>query len=180
MGDWMDLGDCNSPRVRIEFATIAGQRPGLIAELLGLSYAELVESDSLWIPEREKWEEFDRDVFDHPDTVGACVFLTKVGGRIAGFGSWDPRPAPEYVIIGHNCILPEFRGRGLGRKQIEEILRRFRGLGARTAIVSTNDSPFFIPAQCMYISCGFREVGRTPWEPDPTQSIIEYEMDIGP
>ena len=44
--------------------------------------------------------------------------LWRVGGRIAGFGSWDPRQAPDYGIIGHNCVLPEFRGEGLGKQQI--------------------------------------------------------------
>jgi hypothetical protein len=28
----------------------------------------------------------------------------------------------------------------------------------------------------MYAACGFRETGRHPWDADPSQSVIEYEV----
>jgi hypothetical protein len=62
--------------------------------------------------------------------------------------------------------------------QIQEILRRFREMAIKKAKVSTNDLPFFIPAQRMYIACGFREVRRIPWPRDPKQRMIEYEKEI--
>lgn len=86
---------------------------------------------------------------------------------------------PAYAIVGHNCILPEFRGKGLGKQQIQEILRRFQTLGIKTARVLTNDHPFFLPAQRMYGAIGFRELRRIPWDRDPNQKMIEYEKEIG-
>lgn len=151
------------------------QQPGAVAELLGRSYDELLSSDSvLWEQERAGWREYDREIFRFPDSVGACAFLTWVDGRLAGFGSYDPRPGPELGIIGHNCVLPEFRGNGLGKEQIAEILSRFRARGIRAARVSTNSHPFFLPAQRMYLAYGFTEVGRKPWDRDPSLQIIEF------
>lgn len=89
------------------------QQPGLIAFLLKQSYAKLLESDQEhWGPEVPKWEQFDREVFAHPETIGSRIFLSWLNNQIVGFGSYDPRQRPEFGIIGHNCILPEFRGRG--------------------------------------------------------------------
>ena len=163
----------------LEFTSPFDRKPGTIASLLKQAYADLVKSDPLlWKPEQANWELFDREVFGQPESVGACIFLTRLDSRILGFGSWDPRPRPSFGIIGHNCILPEFRGRGFGRQQIQEILRRFREMAIKMAKVSTLDHPFFILAKRMYAACGFREVRRIPWERDPTKRIIEYEMQI--
>jgi len=152
---------------------------GLIASMLKRSYADLVELDQQhWGPEVPKWEEFDREVFEHPDTVGTCVFLTWSGDRLVGFASYDPRQRPEFGIVGHNCVLPEFRGNGFGKQQIQEIVRRFRAMGIRLAQVSTSENPFFTPAQRMYTACGFRETGHRPWDGDASRNVIEYEMKL--
>ncbi len=163
--------------MRLRFTRPRVQQRGLIASMLKRSYADLVEADQEHCaPEVAKWEQFDREVFEHPETVGACVFLSWSGDQIVGFASYDPRQRPEFGIVGHNCVLPEFRGNGFGKQQIQEIVRRFRAMGIRLARVSTNDSPFFTTAQRMYTACGFQETGRGPWEGDPSQNLIEYEM----
>ncbi|MGE5296039.1 MAG: GNAT family N-acetyltransferase, partial [Solirubrobacterales bacterium] len=72
----------------------------------------------------------------------------------------------------------EHRGRGYGRKQIEEVLRRFRGMGIRTTRVTTCDHPFFSPARRMYLACGFGEVRRIVSDRDPGRTVIEYEKQI--
>lgn len=166
--------------MNVEFTTALDQKQGAIAALLKQAYAELIASDpSLWEPERESWEQYDDEVFGQPQTVGACIFLTRLDSHIVGFGSWDPRQRPRFGIVGHNCILPEFRGRGLGKKQIREILRRFREMTIETVRVSTLDHPFFLPARRTYEACGFREVRRIPWDRDAARKMIEYEQEIG-
>jgi len=69
----------------------------------------------------------------------------------------------------------EDQNRGFGKQQIFEILNRFRSMGIQKAKVSTCSHPFFVPAQRMYISCGFIEIGRRPWDGNTSQYIIEYE-----
>lgn len=155
------------------------QEPGLIASMLKRSYADFLESDpEHWEPEVPDWEQFDREVFDHPDTVGSCVFLSWSGDQLVGFGSYDPRQAPVSGFVGHNCILPEFRGRGFGKQQMREILRRFRAKGIRTAKTCTLGGKKHIPANRMYLACGFQETNRQPWNRDASQTIIEYEMKL--
>ena len=156
------------------------REPGIISGLLNQSYAELVQAQpELWESEKENWEEFDRNVFQNPGTIGACTFLTWCEKDVVGFFSFNPRPGPAYGVIGHNCILPEYRNRGFGKRQIAEILRQFEQMGIRQARVSTNDDPFFVPAQRMYTACGFVEVNRVPFDRDPKQNMIHYEMEIG-
>ena len=162
--------------MKIEFTTALDQKAGIIVDLLKRSYTKLLSSvPQYWSQEIANWEEFDRDVFQFPDTVGACTFLTWCDGRLVGLGSYDNRPRPHWGIIGHNCILPEFRGRGIGKQQIWEILHRFNTMKIILAKVSTNDHPFFIPAQRMYQALGFRETRRVPWERNPEINVVEYE-----
>lgn len=160
----------------LKFTELHDQQPGIIAFMLKRSYAEIVSSDpEQWGPEEAKWEEFDREVFEHPETVGACVFLSWFDDRLVGFASYDPRGKPDFGIIGHNCILPTFRGRGFGKAQIREVIRRLYGMGVKTAKVSTMDHPLFVPAQRMYAACGFREVRRIASGKDVMETVIEYE-----
>lgn len=166
--------------MNIKFNSPLEFKPGIIVGLLERSYAEMISSDpKYWSQEKQTWTEFDKEVFRYPNSIGACMFLTVVDDQLVGFGSYDNRQMPEFGIVGHNCILPEFRGRGFGKQQIFEILNRFRSMGIKTAKVSTCSHPFFVPAQRMYISCGFIEVNRRPWDMDSSQDIIEYEKEIG-
>ncbi len=163
--------------MKIEFTTPLGQEEGTILALLERAYAQALKDEpSLWEPERRKWAEYDRDVFGEPETVGASAFLTWLDGRLAGFGSWDPRGRPLLARIGFNCILPEFRGRGLGQAQMREILRRLGEMGVQAVQVRTLDSPFFAPARRMYEACGFLEIGRTPWPRSNAYHLVDYEI----
>lgn len=151
----------------------------MLSSMLKRSYTDLVGSDQEhWGSELQKWEEFDREVFQHPDTVGRCVFLSWADGQLVGFASYDPRQRPEIGIVGHNCILPEFCGQGFGRQQIQEIIRRLRAMGIRKACASTGEHAFFTPARRMYVACGFRETCRRLRNGDPSISVVDYEIDL--
>jgi hypothetical protein len=51
---------------------------------------------------------------------------------------------------------------------------RLRRLPVKRVIVATNEHPFFMPAQKMYLACGFAENRRYPGGPDPAYRMIEY------
>ena len=153
--------------------------PGTVARLLRESYAALIVSEPVpWEEETQGWDRFDSDVYGMPETVGACAALSWAGEELVGLLSFDPRRAPEVGIIGHNCIVPPYRGRAYGKAQIEEVLRRFRERGIRTARVTTCQHPFFEPARRMYASVGFRETGRENHEADPRKRVIYYELEL--
>jgi GNAT superfamily N-acetyltransferase len=163
----------------LTFASILLFQPGLLSDLIHESYAGLVgQCPEYWEQEREKWHDFDRQSFAHPDTIGKCVFVSCLDDRPIGLASYDPRHEPEYGLIGQNCVLPEYRGRGFGKRQIREILRRFRERKARAVRVTTSEHPFFIPAIRMYQSLGLKETRRFAGGPDPRYRIIELEKKL--
>lgn len=163
----------------VEFTPISAYKPGVIGMILARSDEPLIADGRLSeIFPSTKWPAFDAHIFDSPETLGRSVFVTCVDDRPVGFASWDPRRGPACGVIGHNCVLPERRGRGYGKLQIREVLRRFRSWDFARAIVTTGDDPFFLPAQRMYQACGFAEVARFPQGPDHTYGTIRYELDL--
>ena len=142
---------------------------GTVFRLLKLAW------EPLWnLKLEENIRKFDNEVTEQPDTVGACTFVTCLNSEPVGMVSYDPRQEPERGIIGWNCIVPEHQGKGLGKAQIQEILRIFRSRGIRKACVTTTDEEFFVPAQRTYEACGFVRVRKTK------DNNIEYELELKP
>ncbi len=163
----------------LTFTSIRPYPTGTIALLLSRSYAEILKTErEYWEREKQNWEQFDRDAFENPETIGKCVLVACLNNQAIGFASFDPRRKPELGTVGHNCILPEYRRQGYGKQQILETLNRMRALGIRRAIVSTSEHPFFLPAQRVYLACGFQEKRRHAGGPDPRYQIIEFERDL--
>lgn len=163
----------------LAFTPISLYQPGTLSDLIHKSYAGLVqECPEHWKQESEKWDDFDRQSFAHTDTIGKCVFVSCLDDRPIGLASYDQRHEPRYGLIGQNCVLPEYRGRGFGKQQILEILRRFRESKTRAARVVTSEHPFFVPATKMYQSLGFKETRRFIGGPDPRYKVIELEIEL--
>jgi GNAT superfamily N-acetyltransferase len=163
----------------IAYTPFAQHKPGLVLSLLLRSYAAYLALDFQAAREwPADWAAYDRSVFRHPDTVGACGFVTCLHGEPIGFASWDPRPFPAYALIGHNCILPAFRGRGYGSAQIRRVLDNLRARGFAEARVTTGDHSFFAPARRMYATCGFQETGRSSHDPRVPLHMIGYRLSL--
>ena len=151
----------------MRFTSPTEHPPGTVFLLLRQAWVPL------WNPTLEaNIRAFDLEVAECPDTVGACTFVTCLGDAPIGMASFDPRPGPERGIIGWNCIVPEHQGKGFGKAQILEVLRRFEARGIRRACVTTTDEAFFVPAQRTYESCGFTVARRT------AENNIEYELEL--
>jgi GNAT superfamily N-acetyltransferase len=157
----------------LKFEPITKHQRGLIAELLSHGFAGVMDNAL-----QDKIKEFDKEVFEKPDTVGACVFISTLNGKSVGMASWDPRQWPKVGIIGWNCVLPEHRGNGIGKAQIEEILKRLRILGFEKVFVRTGEHPFFTSAQKMYAACGFKEIKRHPTGDQPGYGTIDYDIEL--
>lgn len=155
----------------LKFEKITKYEKGIVFSLLSQSFAEVLD-DSLG----EKMKQYDRDVFENTDTVGACAFISTLNGKPVGMASWDPRRAPETGEIGWNCISPEFQNRGFGKAQIKEILKRLKQSGFKNAFVRTGEHPFFVNAQKLYLACGFKEVKRHPTGDQPGYGTIDYHI----
>lgn len=146
----------------ISFASIKSIKQGQLFEMLNASYKDLIETFDRKNKEKylESWGQFDKNTFDNADIIGKCLFVSRLDNKLVGFASYDPRHFPNYGIIGQNCVLPEFKRKGYGKLQIQELLRIFNKAHCLKAFVTTGDNDFFIPAQNMYKSLGFKETTR--------------------
>lgn len=159
----------------LSFRPITEYQPGILLNMLVRSYASFAESEpDIVAGWQEDWKAVDELAFAYPDTIGCCFFISTLDGEPVGFASYDPRQAPEVGIVGHNCIVPEYRGRGFGKLQVAEILRHFKHREILKAVVSTCDQPCFIPAQRQYLANGFEEERRFSDHAFPGGKMIEY------
>ncbi len=161
------------------FCPVTPGHRGLLVEFLVDSYRPLFEQNSCWEDLPRSFQQFDDEVFQKIETLGRCVFLTRLDGQFIGFSSFDPRQAPMTAVIGHNCIVPRFQKRGLGKAQAFETLSRLKQLSFRKATVTTSEHPFFLPARRMYLSCGFTEVRRYAAGPDARYGVVLLEQEMG-
>ena len=157
----------------LKFTQITQYEPGIVFSLLSQSFEELWNGEL-----EEKIRQFDKDVFENPDTIGACAFISTLNGKPVGMASWDPRQGPELGIIGYNCILPEYQGRCFGKAQIKGIFKRLKEQRFKKVIVTTGEHPFFEPADKMYLACGFKEIIRYNESRDPRYGSIDYEIEL--
>jgi ribosomal protein S18 acetylase RimI-like enzyme len=89
------------------------------------------------------------------------VLLTEFGMLRVGrpspsmFEDWGWAPHDSY-IIGSVVVLPGFRGSGLGKVLMKELLNRF-GEDVLALIVDKQNAP----AHRLYVSCGFAPIAET-------------------
>ena len=69
----------------------------------------------------DDYKEYDDYFYDHLDIADKYCFVTVLDGEPIGHISWDPRHKPDYVEIGHNCIITKYKGKGYGYFQLEEL-----------------------------------------------------------
>lgn len=122
------------------------------------------------------WKKYDdffySNLFNNADKFG---FITVVNHKAVGHISWDPRNRRDYVMIGHNCILSEYKGKGYGKLQLKEAVKRIKEYGVRKIIVTTNEITF--AAQKNYESIGFEKVTVRENKGTPfAGAYIDYEF----
>ena len=157
----------------IEFRKVSGFKRGTLFELLSDAYS----FDGRWEDCcGADWKEFDDFFFDNPQIADRYGFITVLNGKAAGLASWDPRKMPEYVEIGHNCIITSCKGHGYGRMQLREALQRIVKRGEKRIIVTTNGRS--VPARRMYEGAGFKVCGKRRNESHTAffGDYIDYEM----
>ncbi len=160
---------------QITFRRIESLGPGDILSLLKRSYARWPRRNE----HLDAWARADRAFFEHPDTVGACCIVTFQAARPVGFVSWDPRERPT-ARIGHNCVLPDFQGKGIGKAQLQNALGLLRRQGFSRVHVRTGGEAFFAPARSMYRSCGFIEAGWAGPNSSTPCGTVDYHLELRP
>ena len=157
----------------IEFRKITEFPRGTLYDLLVDAYSYDERNRRIW---DTNWKETDDFFCDHPEIADKYGLMTCLDGEPIGFVTWDPRHRPDYVEIGHNGIREQYKGRGYGRLQLEEALRRIREYeGLRRIIVGTNSN---LIAPGNYESVGFVLYDRKPnrTESAYTGDYLWYEI----
>ena len=157
----------------LTFRSAVEYEPGTVYAILAECYADILDAAL-----KDSLRQFDREVFAAPDTVGACTFISSVGGDIIGLLSYDPRQGPEVGLVGHNGVRPPFQRKGYGTEQILEIIHLLTSRRFALARVTTSEHPFFTPARRMYEKCGFRRSGRTPGGSRSPYGVVLYERPL--
>ena len=157
----------------IEFKKFSEFPRGTMYDILRDAYSFDSRNKQIW---DRNWKESDDFFYDHPDIADKYGLVSCLDGNPIGFVTWDPRNRPEYVEIGHNGIREQYKGRGYGRLQLEEAIRRIRTYeGLKRIIVCTN-SHLIAPKN--YEAAGFVLCDR---KPNGTESafagdFLYYEM----
>jgi phosphinothricin acetyltransferase len=108
-------------------------------------------------PPVEELERRYRDVIGR----GLPYLVAELGGALAGYGYCAPyraRSAYRYALEDSIYIRHDMTGRGVGRRLLEELIRRCEGLGYRQVIAVIGDSANE-PSIGVHAACGFVRVG---------------------
>ncbi len=88
------------------------------------------------------------------------VLVAEADGAVVAFGSlntFNPRAAYNYVADFSVYVERSWRGRGVGRRMLDALEQRARGLGYHKLVLAA--FPFNSAGMALYSSCGFRVVG---------------------
>jgi len=158
---------------KLEFKNIRCFEKGTIYNILKEAYSF---DEKYYLADGEtKWKhEADAFFFDNLHIADTCVFITTLNNEPIGVVMWDPRDLPEFATIGHNGIVPKYKGKSFGKIQMKEAIKRIKDAGAQKILVSTNAD--LMPAMKNYESVGFKEVACKPSEYKNFADDVYYEL----
>jgi diamine N-acetyltransferase len=116
---------------------------------------------------------------------GSIVLLAERGGALAGYAHIAPAPAPECVTgapaleLKRLYVEPALHGQGLGKKLLDEGLRRASAAGAATVWLGVWENN--VKAQRFYAREGFVKVGDHPFvlgSDTQTDWIMQRELAV--
>ena len=102
-------------------------------------------------------------------------FVAVYNGKIVGYGG-------VYLILDEGQIsniatLPAFRGKGIGRAVLEEIIKLCRAEGCEKITLELRESNSV--ARALYESCGFTQVGKRPnFYSNPQETAILMDKSL--
>jgi len=109
--------------------------------------------------------------------VSFLAVLRTADCRVAGYCSYWI--VLDEVLINNVAVRPEYRGRGLGRRLVEHILRSGATLGLARALLEVRRGNE--PARQLYEKLGFTRIGvRRDYYNAPVEDALVLERRLGP
>ena len=133
----------------------------------------------------DAWKNYAKDQGDVRGRFGkAEIMVAEVNGRLAGtvtLYSKNSEPTEMGWLRGWAAVRllavhPKYRGLGIGRALMEEVLRRCRERGIRTVGLHTN--PGMDIAVGLYERMGFKRVPQYDFHPRPGVVVMAYRLDL--
>ena len=118
---------------------------------------EIVESTKFFYDhEVEIAAELVSDRLTHGESTGYYFVFAEVGGVTVAYSCFGPIIMSKtsfdlYWIATHN----DFRGKGIGKKLLEETCNQARIMGCRILIAETSGLPHYAPTRAFYINNQF-------------------------
>ena len=159
--------------MNVEFREIGEFPRGTLLALLHDAYSFEPRYERDWL---ENWRETDAFFWENPRIARKCGFITAVDGRAIGFITWDPQKLPVSAELGHNCIATEYKGKKLGKAQLNEALRRICLQPVGKIRVTTDRA--LMPAQRNYEGAGFRLIATraNSFYAEYAGDLMDYEL----
>jgi len=132
----------------------------------------------------EHWEPYLSNLTDVGSRLDkAELIVAEEGGGILGAVTFFPKGSAseegwpgDYSGIRILAVLPDQRGRGLGRLLTEECIRRSRALGVR--YVGLHTTEFMSVAKAMYERMGFERIPEFDFKPAPHVVVMAYRLEL--
>lgn len=139
------------------------------ARVLLREYEAESEVDLCFLGFEEEIENLER-MYGPP---GGRFLILRAGERAAGCVALEDSSG-KVCEMKRLFLRPEFRGRGLGRKCAEEVVRIAREMGY--AAVRLHTLPAMRAAIALYRSMGFREIA--PYAEPPVEGVVFMELGL--
>jgi hypothetical protein len=75
------------------FRSAVQHESGIAYSILADCYAEILDATL-----RDNLRRFDRDIFEHPGTVGACTLISSMNDKAVGLRAYPNNPAQRYAM----------------------------------------------------------------------------------
>ena len=133
----------------------------------------------------DAWERYSQNILDVRSRMTESELLIAVeNGEIVGSATFYPARLKrtqsewptEWTGARLIAVLPERRGRGIGKALVEECIRRSREQGA--AAFALHTTPYMELAQGMYERMGFVRVPDFDFHPRPGLTVMAYKYDL--
>jgi ribosomal protein S18 acetylase RimI-like enzyme len=153
--------------LHLDIQDAAGPDDVAAARALFRDYAASLEVDLCF-------QGFERELAELPGDYappGGCLLLARVGPEVAGCVALR-RLAPAVGEMKRLYLRPAFRGHGLGRRLVEELLARAAALGYEAVRLDT--LPSMGEAIRLYRALGFADI--PPYRPNPVPGATYLEI----
>jgi len=159
----------------ITFKGFETAQKGQIADLLEEIYKTFYFKGNEFEDNKQYWKQLDARIFENLTRENDNGFVTYFNNELIGMCYWAKLNSENEIKLKDNGITEKFTGRGYGKMQIIEMIRRLQKKNCAKIYVTTGDNDFYKPAQNMYLSCGFIEIKR---EEKYGNKLIHYEKTL--